>query len=553
LTQIERTHGKVHSVNTILTMKTRSRIVCALLGLASAISMHAQDQVLPAVKNAADPFTRDGNPTSAQNEQATSPYNLYGLVEYIEVPVDTWLSYVASHPVHHDVTELRAEVQRWIVAGKARPFEITCVPTRSGNRMVVENILEHRYPIEYLPASPRPVPKTFETRNTHFTFEWEPIGGIEGKSIDTQSAAQVVTHVGDLSIPSPSPTSPQPTPLSQPRFVTVKHTLTDSVSPNVPTLFGVSTPSDATGKRREDVRLLCFFRTAPVPIPKPANPPKESVLYYIENEKRTSMSKGKWEELQKAAGNDSVAKAKADDIREQFREGRAYLSNTRLSLEGQRLEVSLADLNSWFVEKPLDAATSGLQTTAMEWVRAGRGRVIDQRSGAFRSGNRGVWEDIHEIRYASEYAVEGEVPQIEATRHLEPKTFAEQLQILTLNRAPKTTMLKDPAISPASFETRNAGFTVEFEPLLQQDGSTVDIQLAVNETKLAGYVPYYQREISGKMQTAIEQPIWGTMKISTNLSVTLGKSALLAVMTPMDDDMKPSRDRRILTFLTVRD
>jgi len=265
------------------------------------------------------------------------------------------------------------------------------------------------------------------------------------------------------------------------------------------------------------------------------------------------MSKGQWEELQKAAANDPVAKAKADDIREQFRQGMASLSNSRLSLEVQRLEVSLADLNSWFAGKPLDGATSGLQTTALEWVRAGRGRVIDQRSGALRSGNRGVWEDIHEIRYASEYDVEGEVPQIEATRYLQPKTFAEHLQILTLNRAPKTTMLKDPAISPSSFETRNAGFTVEFEPVLQQDGSTLDIQLAVNETKLAGYAPYYQREINGKMQTAIEQPIFATLKISTNLSVTLGRPALLAIMTPMDDDMKPSKDRRVLTFLTIRD
>jgi hypothetical protein len=541
-------------VNTHLVMKTRSPFLSTLFSLAFAVSMQAQDQILPAVKNAADPFTRDGNPGSAPNEKAPQvPYNLYGLVEYIEVPVDAWLSYVASHPVHHDVTELRAEVQRWIVAGKAKPFEITCVPTRSGNRMVVENILEHRYPIEYLPASPRPVPKTFETRNTHFTFEWEPVGNLEGRPIDTQSAAQVVTHVGDLPIPSPSPVSPQPAPLSQPRFVTVKHALTDSVSPNVPTLCGVSTPPDATGKRREDVRLLCFFRSAPVPIPKAADPIKEAVLYYIENEKRTSMAKGKWEELQKAAANDPVAKAKADDIREQFRQGMASLSNSRLSLGVQRVEVSLTDLNVWFAGKPLDTATSGLQTTALEWVRAGRGRVIDQRSGAFRSGNRGVWEDIHEIRYASEYNVEGEVPQVELPRHIQPKTLAEHLQIFSLMHAPKTTMLEDPATSPAAFDTRNAGFTVEFEPVLQQDGATVDIQLAVNETKLAGYAPYYQREINGKLQTAIEQPIFATMKISTNLSVTLGKSALLAVMTPMDDDMKPSKDRRILTFLTVRD
>ena len=118
-------------MNTNLIMKARSPILSTLFVLAFSISLQAQDQILPAVKNAADPFTRDGNPTSAPNEQAPSSlFNLYGLVEYVEVPVDTWLSYVASHPVHHDVTELRAEVQRWIAAGKAKPRVEVVISTK---------------------------------------------------------------------------------------------------------------------------------------------------------------------------------------------------------------------------------------------------------------------------------------------------------------------------------------------------------------------------------------------------------------------------------------
>jgi hypothetical protein len=534
-------------------MKPRFPNLSTLFVLASAVVLQAQDQVLPAAKNAADPFTRDGNPASAQNEQApVPPYNMYGLVEYIEVPADAWLSYVASHPAQHDVTELRAEVQRWIAAGKAKPFEITCVPTKSGNRMVVENILERRYPVEYLAASPRPVPKTFETRNTYFTFEWEPLKSPDGKSIDSQSHAQLVTHVGDFPIPPPSPKSPQLVSLSQPRFVTVKHLVTDSVSANTPTLFGVSTPSDATGKRREDVRMLCFFRAALVPIPKLDTPPKEAVLHYLENGKRTSMSKSQFDELLKTAENDSVAKAKADNIHEQFRQGTASLDNSGFSLEVQRLEVSLTDLNAWFAGKPLEGATTGLQAAAMEWVRAGRGRVINQQSGAIRSGNRGIWEDLHEVRFAAEFEVEGELPPVELPRQFQPKTLADELQVLALRRSERTTMLKDPAVSPASFETRNTGFVVEFEPEVQRDRSTVDIQLAMYDTKLAGSVPYYEREVNGKMQTAIEQPMFATMKISTNISLTMGKPVLLAVTTPMDDDMKPSKDRRILAFLAVR-
>jgi hypothetical protein len=170
------------------------------------------------------------------------------------------------------------------------------------------------------------------------------------------------------------------------------------------------------------------------------------------------------------------------------------------------------------------------------------------------SGVRCVWEDIHEIRYPSEYEVDGETPSLEVPRELQPKSFADKIELLKLNQnAKRITILKDPAVSPSVYETRNAGFTFEFEPVIRQDGSTVDLQIAMNDTKLAGQAAYYHREINGKLETAIEQPIFATMKISTNVSVSLGQPALLGITTPMEDNLKPSPDRRILSFMTVRD
>ena len=535
-------------------MKPHSLFLSAVISFSFAISLNAQDQILPSVKNAADPFTRDGNPTSGSNDKPPEkPYMIYSLVEFIEVPTDDWLAYAGSHPVHYDATELRAEVQRWIVAGKAKPIEITSLPTKSGNRAVIESILERRYPIEYLPANPRPVPTTFETRNSHFTFEWEPSGDLGGKSIDSNSAANLVNYVGEVAVPFSAPSETQPVELTQPRFVNVKQSITSSLTPNVPVLLQVSTPSDGAGKRREGVRLLNFFRAAAFPIPEIAKELKESTLDYLDNGKRVSMKKTQWDELLKAAKSDPTAKAKADDIREQFRQGMATFSNSRLTLEVQRLEVKLSDLNAWYAGKPLETATSGLQAAAMEWVRGGRGRIVDHQASVTRSGNRSVWEDIHEVRYVTEYDVEGETPQIELPRNIKPNTVAEQLQVLTLNRSAKIAMQKDPAVSPKSFETRNTGYTVEYEPIIEQGTATVSMQIAVGDTKLVGHVACYQREVNGKMQTAIEQPIFATMKVSTNLSVTLGKPALLGINTPMEDDMKPSADRRILTFVSAQD
>src|SRR4030095_12510186 len=121
---------------------------------------------------AIDPFLR-GNAPSPATRPSGPPVNLYALLEYIEVPRDLWLGYSGEMPAGSDATALRAEVQSWIKAGKAKPIEMACVPTWNGQRMVVESIIERKYPVSYLRVAPSPVPETFEVRNTGITFEWD--------------------------------------------------------------------------------------------------------------------------------------------------------------------------------------------------------------------------------------------------------------------------------------------------------------------------------------------------------------------------------------------
>src|SRR6266511_421292 len=89
-----------------------------------------------AAAKSGDPFLRGEAPPAPKQwptppkQWPKLPFNIYGLVEYIEVPRESWLAYSVANPVGQDATALRAEVQKWITSGKARPIELTCVPLK---------------------------------------------------------------------------------------------------------------------------------------------------------------------------------------------------------------------------------------------------------------------------------------------------------------------------------------------------------------------------------------------------------------------------------------
>ncbi|HET6407838.1 MAG TPA: hypothetical protein VFG14_08145, partial [Chthoniobacteraceae bacterium] len=299
-------------------------------------------------KKPKDPFVRGGAP-AATNPPPSDPANIYALIEYIEVPRDLWLEYTSTNPIGHNSAPLRAEVQKWISEGKAKPIEISCEVTKSGNRTVSESIIERQFPTGYSPWNKVSLPIAFETRNSHLTFEWEPILSDDGSKVDSNLAIRLTKFAGNSFDTIEQRKSLQPDDIGQPLFVSYRTTLSVATSPSEPKLLDVMTPYDGSGKLREDACLLLFFRGSPVNIvvPDKGLPP----------------------------------------------------DNKSLNLEVERLEVSLTDLNSWFAEKDLVAGTQQLRETAAGWIKEGRGKVVDRRLSPARSGQRHVVENIFEVRY----------------------------------------------------------------------------------------------------------------------------------------------------------
>lgn len=462
----------------------------------------------------ADPFLRTGL-DPVPNQPPPKPVNIYGLVEFIEVPREAWLAYSISNPVGFDATALRVEVQNWIAAGKAKPIELTCVPSKSGQRMVVESIIERRYPTEFHQTTPTPVPSSFETRNTHFTFEWEPICQRDSRVIDSSFVPQI-TRLASTYIHTPQQRRvAQPGDIGQPFFAVQKATTSISSQADKPVLLDVGTPFDDNGKLRDDVRMLLFFRAAPVPITLPEKGLPEQTYEIKDGESRVKMTQKQVDDLLNDHSEDAAAVRRRASVRTQVEQADTSRNALTFVFEIERLEVTLADLNAWFAGKDLEVATTGLRKAALEWIRAGKGREVDRRSGPVKSGQRGVWESSFEVRFGSEFTY-------------------------------------DPIVAPTTFETRNTGYTVELEPVLGPDGKIVDVSIVPQDVRHCGNVVMHRTELDGKMVPDVEQPIFATMKTTTSISTAVGQHSLLAITTPADENAQPDPQRRILTFITFR-
>ncbi|MEI7774238.1 MAG: Amuc_1098 family type IV pilus outer membrane protein [Verrucomicrobiota bacterium] len=178
-------------------------------------------------------------------------------------------------------------------------------------------------------------------------------------------------------------------------------------------------------------------------------------------------------------------------------------------------------------------------------------RGLDQKKGVdllssprvtTKSGNRAVIEIIREFRYATEF----QAPQI-------PQNFGGNQGGINLlpgggafgggnnGNFPVT------PTTPTAFETRNVGVTLEVEPVIGPDGYTIDMQLAPQVTEFEGFINYGSpiqsqstNPITGQTTTnvitpnIINQPIFSTRKVTTNVSVYDGATVVLGGLVRED-------------------
>src|SRR5438552_7007047 len=120
-----------------------------------------------------------------------------------------------------------------------------------------------------------------------------------------------------------------------------------------------------------------------------------------------------------------------------------------------------------------------------------------------------------------------------------------------------------PPTTPQTFETRNTGVTLEVEPVVGPDGQTIDLNLVPQVVEFEGFInygsPIFGINPNGGTsvgtggvsifrptqvlltQNVINQPVFSTRKVTTNVSVWDGQTVVLGGL--MREDVQKVEDK----------
>jgi general secretion pathway protein D len=155
-----------------------------------------------------------------------------------------------------------------------------------------------------------------------------------------------------------------------------------------------------------------------------------------------------------------------------------------------------------------------------------------------KSGQRAVIEIVREFRYPTTFTP----PQVPTITGGAGGVGTVSIEVVT----PTT---------PQTFETRNTGVTLEVEPVVGPDGVTIDLNLVPQVVEFEGFINYGSEifgvnpnAISGATvprilltQNVINQPVFSTRKVTTNVSVWDGQTVVLGGL--MREDVQKTEDK----------
>jgi general secretion pathway protein D len=175
-------------------------------------------------------------------------------------------------------------------------------------------------------------------------------------------------------------------------------------------------------------------------------------------------------------------------------------------------------------------------------------RALNQKKGidllsapsvTTKSGQRAIVEVIREFRYPRTYTPP-QVPSIGTTTTVGS-------QVVPVVVTPTT---------PQDWETRNTGVTLEVEPVVGEDATTIDLNLVPQVVEFEGFINYGSPISAVGVNTAagisistpvvltqnvINQPVFSTRKVTTSVSVYDGQTVVLGGL--MREDVQKVEDK----------
>jgi general secretion pathway protein D len=179
-------------------------------------------------------------------------------------------------------------------------------------------------------------------------------------------------------------------------------------------------------------------------------------------------------------------------------------------------------------------------------------RALNQKKGidllsapsvTTKSGQRAIIEVVREFRYPRTYT-QPQVPSISSTTGT------------TLIGAATVPVVVTPT-TPQDWETRNTGVTLEVEPVVGGDATTIDLNLVPQVVEFEGFINYGSpinavgiTTVAGAITRSIpieltpnviNQPVFSTRKVTTSVSVYDGQTVVLGGL--MREDVQKVEDK----------
>jgi type II secretory pathway component GspD/PulD (secretin)/tetratricopeptide (TPR) repeat protein len=180
-------------------------------------------------------------------------------------------------------------------------------------------------------------------------------------------------------------------------------------------------------------------------------------------------------------------------------------------------------------------------------------RALNQKKGVdllsapkvtTKSGQRAIIEVVREFRYPSSFTPP-QVPSISSSTGT------------TVVGGPTTVPVVVTPTTPQDWETRNTGVTLEVEPVVGGDNTTIDLNLVPQVVEFEGFINYGSpinavgvNTIGGAISTSvpvlltenvINQPVFSTRKVTTSVSVYDGQTVVLGGL--MREDVQKTEDK----------
>jgi hypothetical protein len=148
-----------------------------------------------------------------------------------------------------------------------------------------------------------------------------------------------------------------------------------------------------------------------------------------------------------------------------------------------------------------------------------------------KSGDRGVVEDVDEIRYPVEF----EAPKLTAHELVTDGKFADAdpanpppIKIVPAAER-KPDAVQELVPMPVTFETRHAGTTLELEPHLDPKSQRIGVQLLAQRVFFTGMEKH--KVASNRQEATVEQPRFEIQKVGTQITLSDAQRVLLGTFS----------------------